>query len=162
MACGCFAMRSSTSPDLPEKSPRVLLLCSLSLPIIRRRLPQPRPAEEAMQRTLWLSLAIAFCALISVASAPPTDGQQPKKDDGYVAIFDGQTLKGWHVSAKTGHSATSKHKSGGRWVVEDGAIVGSQDVPGNGGIIITDKQDYKNFEVVLEMRNDFGPDSGLF
>ena len=31
----------------------------------------------------------------------------------------------------------------------------------NGGIIITDKP-YKNFEVVLEMRNDFGPDSGLF
>ncbi len=28
--------------------------------------------------------------------------------------------------------------------------------------MITDKQDYKNFEVVLEMRNDYGPDSGLF
>jgi hypothetical protein len=46
-------------------------------------------------------------------------------------------------------------------VVEDGAIVGSQDVPGNGGIILTDKA-YGDFEVVLEMRNDFGPDSGLF
>src|SRR5205085_7404120 len=52
-------------------------------------------------------------------------------------------------------------KSGGRWVVEDGAIVGSQDVPGNGGLIITDKK-YSNFEVVLEMKNDFGLDSGLF
>ena len=40
-------------------------------------------------------------------------------------------------------------------------MVGSQDIPGNGGIIITDKQ-YKDFEVVLEMKNDFGPDSGLF
>ena len=51
---------------------------------------------------------------------------------------------------------------GGYWAVEGGAIVGRQDIPGNGGIVITDKQDYHNFEVVLEMKNDFGPDSGLF
>ena len=41
------------------------------------------------------------------------------------------------------------------------AIVGSQDRPGNGGIIITDKA-YGDFEVSVEMNNDFGPDSGLF
>ena len=51
--------------------------------------------------------------------------------------------------------------SGGRWVVEDSAIVGSQDKPGNGGIIITDKN-YGDFEVIVEMKNDYGPDSGLF
>ena len=80
----------------------------------------------------------------------------PKPDDkGFVSIFDGKTLQGWHVSSKTGHG------TGGRWVVENGAIVGSQDRPGNGGILITDAQ-YGNFEVVLEMNNDFGPDSGLF
>lgn len=79
----------------------------------------------------------------------------------FVSIFNGESLKGWHVSAKTGHSAASEHKSGGRWVVENGAIVGSQDIPGNGGIIITDEM-YGDFEVVLEMNNDYGPDSGLF
>ncbi|HEY1603471.1 MAG TPA: DUF1080 domain-containing protein [Pirellulales bacterium] len=82
-------------------------------------------------------------------------------DKGFATIFDGKNLDGWHVSAETGHSGKSKHKSGGRWVVEDGAITGSQDIPGNGGIILTDKQ-YGNFEVVVEMNNDFGPDSGLF
>lgn len=82
-------------------------------------------------------------------------------DTGFVSIFDGKSLSGWHVSAKTGHSAASRNASGGRWVVEDGAIVGSQDVPGNGGIVITDKA-YRDFELVLEMRNDFGPDSGVF
>ncbi|MEZ6141467.1 MAG: DUF1080 domain-containing protein [Zavarzinella sp.] len=82
-------------------------------------------------------------------------------DDGFVTIFDGKTLEGWTISAKTGHSRTSKNKSGGKWVVENGAIVGSQDVPGNGGIIITNKL-YSNFEIKLEMNNDFGPDSGLF
>src|SRR5437867_3871589 len=79
----------------------------------------------------------------------------------FQPLFDGLTLKGWHVSAKTGHSHASKNQSGGKWVVQDGAIVGSQDVPGNGGIIITDDQ-FGDFEVALEMNNDFGPDSGLF
>jgi hypothetical protein len=41
-----------------------------------------------------------------------------------------------------------------------GAIVGSQDIPGNGGII-TDEP-FGDFEIELQMNNDFGPDSGLF
>lgn len=81
-------------------------------------------------------------------------------DGGFMPIFDGKTLNGWHVSSKTGHSI-SRNQTGGRWVVEDGAIVGSQDLPGNGGIVITNEQ-FGDFEVVLEMNNDFGPDSGLF
>src|SRR2546426_5411120 len=84
-----------------------------------------------------------------------------QSDDGLVSIFDGKTLKGWHVSAKTGHSRASRNQSGGKWVAEKGVIVGSQDIPGNGGIIITDEQ-FGDFEVELEMNNDFGPDSGLF
>jgi len=80
---------------------------------------------------------------------------------GFVSLFDGQTLKGWHASAQTGHSRKSENTSGGRWVVEDGAITGSQDIPGNGGILLTDEE-FGDFEVALEMKNDFGPDSGLF
>ncbi len=88
--------------------------------------------------------------------------QREKFDDaGFESIFDGKMLDGWHVSAQSGHSRASKNKTGGRWVVEDGAIVGSQDIPGNGGIVITDDK-YGDFEVVLEMNNDFVPDSGLF
>ena len=82
-------------------------------------------------------------------------------EEEFVSIFDGQSLKGWHVSSKTGHSRASGNKTGGKWVVEDGAIHGTQDIPGNGGIIITDEP-YGDFEVALEMNNDFGPDSGLF
>ena len=107
---------------------------------------------------LVASVAIVF-GLGSSTTAQVTDAK--KAEDGFVAIFDGQSLHGWHVSAKTGHSRSSKNTSGGKWVVADGAIVGSQDVPGNGGIIITDKE-YGDFEVSLEMKNDFGPDSGLF
>jgi Domain of Unknown Function (DUF1080) len=98
--------------------------------------------------------------LIAVACAPglPAWSASP---DGFTSIFDGKTLNGWHASGKTGHSSASQHKSGGRWFVEDGAIFGSQDIPGNGGILITDEQ-FGDYEVVLEMNNDFGPDSGLF
>jgi hypothetical protein len=93
------------------------------------------------------------------ATALALSGQSAS--DGFVPIFDGKTLTGWHASGKTGHSGASHHQSGGRWAVEDGAIIGSQDIPGNGGIFITDEQ-FGDYEVILEMKNDFGPDSGLF
>jgi Domain of Unknown Function (DUF1080) len=111
-----------------------------------------------MRRTL----ALLFLGLGTLAFATlERTGAGDKKGDGYVKIFDGKDLNGWHVSAKTGHSGKSKNMSGGKWVVADGAITGTQDEPGNGGIIITDAK-YKDFEVVLEMKNDFGLDSGLF
>ncbi len=80
---------------------------------------------------------------------------------GFQTIFDGKSLKGWHVSAQTGHSRASMNKSGGKWDVVDGAITGTQDIPGNGGIILTDAK-YQDFEVIVDMKNDYGPDSGLF
>ena len=114
-----------------------------------------------MSRSLLLTSPLALLAFALVAPAPLLVADDKPKDDGFVSIFDGKTLAGWKVSAKTGHSRTSKNTSGGKWEAKDGAIVGSQDVPGNGGIIVTEKE-YGDFEVVLEMNNDFGPDSGLF
>jgi hypothetical protein len=102
-------------------------------------------------------LSLAFTLVLFASSALA----QVSQEAGFESLFDGQTLKGWHASAQTGHSRKSGNKSGGRWVVENGAIVGSQDIPGNGGIFLTDEQ-FGNYEVVLEMNNDFGPDSGLF
>jgi len=109
-----------------------------------------------------LFAAITLAMLLLSHSATAADFKREKFDDaGFVPIFDGKTLSGWHTSAQSGHSNASKHKTAGRWVVEDGAIIGSQDIPGNGGIVLTDKP-YGNFEVALEMNNDFVPDSGLF
>ncbi len=102
-----------------------------------------------------------LASALLIARFPATCLQLSGGEAGFEPIFDGKTLKGWHASAKTGHSRASKNQSGGKWIVEEGAIVGSQDVPGNGGIIITD-QEFGDFEVALEMNNDFGPDSGLF
>ena len=113
-------------------------------------------------RTLLMTLMLIAAGLTIATPAKADDFKREQFDEqGFVSIFDGKTLDGWHVSSQTGHSGTSKNKTGGRWVVEDGAIVGCQDIPGNGGIVITDKP-YGNFEVALEMNNDFVPDSGLF
>ena len=111
---------------------------------------------QGMKSPLSFSRAILPVSFLAVCTAVGLQAQ-----DGFVPIFDGKTLTGWHASAKTGHSGASKHQSGGRWVVEDGAIVGSQDIPGNVGIFITDEK-FGDFEIILEMNNDFGPDSGLF
>ena len=109
---------------------------------------------------MFAAITLAILLLSNTSSA--ADFKREKFDDaGFQSIFDGKTLSGWHTSAQSGHSNASKHKSAGRWVVEDGAITGSQDIPGNGGIVLTDKP-YGNFEVALEMNNDFVPDSGLF
>ena len=54
-------------------------------------------------------LGTGFLAAVFLFGRSP--GFVGKPDDkGFVAIFDGKTLDGWHVSAKTGHSGASKHK----------------------------------------------------
>jgi len=73
----------------------------------------------------------------------------------FKAAFNGKDLAGWHISDVNHHGKTQG------WKVEDGAITGTQDKPGHGGILLTDRK-YKNFEVQLEIRPDHGNDSGLF
>jgi lysophospholipase L1-like esterase len=70
-------------------------------------------------------------------------------------VFNGTDLTGWHISQVNHHGKTSG------WVVERGAITGTQDRPGHGGILLTDRK-YKNFEISLEINPDYGCDSGLF
>jgi hypothetical protein len=109
---------------------------------------------DAMKQNFRLPWIPVFIATSLLAAAPAAEAP-------FVSIFDGLSLKGWHVSAKTGHSGASKNQTGGKWVVEKGAIVGCQDIPGNGGLVLTDEA-FGDFEVALEMNNDFVPDSGLF
>lgn len=74
---------------------------------------------------------------------------------GFTPIFDGETLNGWHVSRSTGHG------TGGKWIVENGIIVGQQNPPRQGGILITDEK-YGDFELIIEARPEWGIDSGIF
>lgn len=99
-------------------------------------------------------------APLSLASARAAAGAaEPAPDaDGYISLFDGKTLNGWHKNPKP-----IGHGTGGLWEVADGAIVGEQDPPasGNGGILLTDRK-FGDFDLQLEMNPDWGPDSGLF
>lgn len=79
-------------------------------------------------------------------------------EKGFVKLFDGKTLNGWHKNyEKIGHG------TGGHWQVENGVLTGEQDPPGsgNGGILMTDKL-YGDFELRLELAPDWGIDSGVF
>ncbi len=73
-------------------------------------------------------------------------------------LFDGQTLQGWHKNPQR-----IQHGTGGRWIVEDGTILAEQDPPGsgNGGILLTDKK-FGDFELLIDMKPDWGVDTGLF
>jgi hypothetical protein len=75
-----------------------------------------------------------------------------------VSLFDGKMLNGWHKPPKR-----IGHGTGGHWWVEDAVLSGEQDPPGsgNGGILLSDER-FGDFEMQLEMRPDWGPDTGVF
>jgi hypothetical protein len=100
------------------------------------------------------SQAPAQSATAPAFSVPPAD-EGPKIPEGFTPIFNGKDLSGWHVS-RTNHHGTSPD-----FRVVQGVIVGTQNPRGKGGILLTDRK-YKNFEVYIEVKPDWGCDSGLF
>ena len=75
--------------------------------------------------------------------------------DGFTPIFNGEDLSGWHISKSNHHGTTPD------FGVLHGMIVGTQNPIDRGGILLTDKR-YKDFEVYMEIKPDWGNDSGLF
>ena len=100
---------------------------------------------------------IGRCLLLTMAALALTIPVHAA-DDEYLSLFDGKTLNGWHKNPER-----IGHGTGGRWTVEDGAITGEQDPPGsgNGGILLTDKK-FANFELLIDLKPDWGICSGLF
>ena len=110
--------------------------------------------------TLVLAGAMALAAIGAPLGAqqgagPIPDAPKAPIPDGFTEIFNGKDLTGWHVS-RTNHHGTMP-----LFRVLDGILVGTQDPPGKGGILLTDKK-YKNVEVFLEIKPDWGCDGGLF
>ena len=90
-------------------------------------------------------LSLAVLAPLFLAAVPA----------GFAPLFNGKDLSGWHVS-QTNHHGTSQG-----WTVKDGVLLATQDRPGNGGILLTDRK-YRDFEVEVEINPDWGCDGGLF
>jgi hypothetical protein len=120
--------------------------------------PTPRSRRSMLRAAAAAGLAsLAAPHLITRSKALAADAPAPDAE-GYLPLFDGKTLSGWHKNPqKIGHG------TGGKWVVEKGAIVGEQDPPnsGNGGVLLTDRK-FGDFELLLEMNPDWSIDSGLF
>lgn len=75
--------------------------------------------------------------------------------DGFTSIFNGRDLTGWHVSATARHGVTPDFH------VAHGMILGTQRPLGSGGLLLSDRK-YRNFELYLEVKPDWGCDSGIF
>jgi hypothetical protein len=53
--------------------------------------------------------------------------------EGFTPIFNGRDLSGWHISEVNHHGNTRA------WTIVDGVLLVTQDQPGNGGILLTDR-----------------------
>ena len=110
---------------------------------------------------LLVPLAVAT-ALAQAPSSPAAAPAQPapmtdlgRVPEGFTPIFNGRDLTGWHVSRTNHHGTTPDYR------VVHGVIVGTQQPRGKGGILLTDRK-YRNVEVYMEVKPDWGCDSGLF
>lgn len=113
-------------------------------------------------RTLSLTLLLFFAA----ACAPEEEGYSQispnatataTDEEGFTPLFDGETLEGWQQST----AEMPESQLGGKWVAEDGAIVGDQDPPGHGGFLIT-TDTYRDYVLKMETQLDYPVDSGIF
>lgn len=120
-----------------------------------------------LQRRKFLTCLSGASALVSCRRSP---------DEGFLSLFDGKTLNGWRaiprlpVPAYPGAPEPDPESSGyrralssrGRWVVEDGVILGGQDPPGSGlGAYLISEETFEDFELVLEVYPDWAADSGV-
>ncbi len=110
------------------------------------------PTRHRMKAiTLGLATALCFCLSANTLSAAektaPTTKAQAK--DGWVSLFDGKTLKGWHLVGD------------GEWVVENGAIAGkTQKAAKLYGLLVSDKK-YQNLRVMFQFKSLAG-NSGFY
>jgi hypothetical protein len=109
--------------------------------------PQARQASTATAGPSQQSAAPAV--------PKPIEPPAPFVPEGFTAIFNGRDLTGWHISTTNHHGTTPAYR------VMHGMIVATQNPLGQGGILLTDKK-YKNVEVYMEVKPDYGCDSGLF
>jgi hypothetical protein len=105
-------------------------------------------------------LVAAFAAAVAGTSLVAPQGPVPDTPKapipaGFTEIWNGRDLTGWHVSQTNHHGTTPEFR------VVQGVLVGTQNPPGKGGILLTDKK-YRNVEVFLEIKPDWGCDGGLF
>jgi hypothetical protein len=95
------------------------------------------------KRYLIFVLAIAACTT-SKRMSMQSDNQAAAKDDGWITLFDGKSINGWHIYGKPGTS--------GSWQLENGALhLVKKEGQGEGGDLITDNE-FANFKLKLDWK----------
>lgn len=103
----------------------------------------------AIAATIWVAGA---CASKTGNSAATPENALTKKEqkEGWILLFDGQSMAQW--------KGFKKEEVPAAWQVEEGAIV----LAGNGGGDILTKNQYENFELMLDWKISEGGNSGIF
>ncbi|MDR7549824.1 MAG: DUF1080 domain-containing protein, partial [Armatimonadota bacterium] len=121
---------------------------------------------------LTATAALGTTALTAPAAVP----------DGFRPLFDGKTLNGWTPKPRAQAAGQGKAgkggkagqpgskdsyyeralKSCGRWIVQDGIIIGGQEPPGSGfgGYLVSDEA-FGDFELLIDARPDWRVDTGV-
>ncbi|MGN0047289.1 MAG: DUF1080 domain-containing protein [Bacteroides sp.] len=109
-------------------------------------------AQDVAPTTTMLSYSKSLKAAETDSLTLPVDA------DGYITIFDGQSLDGWR--------GYGKDKVPSRWIIEDGCLkfcgtgTGEGQTGEGGDLIFAHK--FKNFELELEWKISKGGNSGIF
>ena len=101
-----------------------------------------------------IACAMMTAALLSTNLFAQSITEQEKKD-GWVSLFDGNSLNGWHAYGKT--------TIGKIWGADDGTIhldPSRRSGNGDGGDIVTDKE-YSDFDLKLEWKISKNGNSGI-
>ena len=86
--------------------------------------------------------------------APGNVVSQDDDDEGWVTLFDGESLEGWTESG-------GRYDGDADWTVEDGAIVGREAEGARGGLLYTTAE-YDDFEFECDVKITAPFDSGIF
>lgn len=101
--------------------------------------------------TFVLIAASIFNIQAAFAQAPNTLTKKEKKA-GWVLLFDGKTLDGWHTYLKP--------NAGSAWTVVDGALeLNPANKEGRGDLVTNDE--FENYDLSLEWKLDEGVNSGI-
>ncbi|WOO40601.1 DUF1080 domain-containing protein [Rubellicoccus peritrichatus] len=88
------------------------------------------------------------------------DSDDANSKKGFTPIFNGQSLEGWHImerEADDTYYATEEN-----FFVKDGVLHCFQTQPSRKGGLILSDDEYGDFELIIDVKSDWGCDSGIF
>ena len=135
---------------------KLALACAAAVSLHASQAPQAPPVGQAPAApappTILLAPGLREVPDYRNVNADPPPPSIPA---GFTSIFNGKDLSGWHISK------TARHGVNPDYHVAHGMILGTQRPLGSGGLLVTDKK-YRNFELSMEVKPDWGNDSGVF